>query len=132
MRIIRFVTTSDGGSRFEDLNIPFPQPYVDEFGNTYHLTRAFAASGVIVDLPHGLNQDWHVAPSRQIVVVLCGRLEVETTDGQVRRWGPGDMFMADDPKGKGHRTRVIEGPAKLVFLRLGDEFDPMEWTRRGT
>jgi len=131
MRIIRFVTTSEGGSRFEELDIPFPQPYVDEFGNTYHLTRAFAASGVIVDLPHGLNQDWHVAPSRQIVVVLTGRLEVETTDGQMRRWGPGDMFMADDPQGKGHRTRVIEGPAKLVFLRLGDEFDPMEWARKG-
>ena len=131
MRIVRFVTTSDGGSRFEELEIPFPQPYVDEFGNTYHLTRDFAASGVIVDLPHGLNQDWHVAPSRQIVVVLCGRLEVETTDGEVRRWGAGDMFMADDPNGKGHRTRVIEGPAKLVFLRLGGDFDPIEWTRRG-
>jgi hypothetical protein len=78
MRIIRFVTSSDGGSRFEELDIPFPQPYVDEFGNTYHLTRAFPASGLIVDLPHGLNQDWHVAPSRQIVIVLCGRLEVET------------------------------------------------------
>ncbi|MET0152597.1 MAG: hypothetical protein ABW298_08330 [Candidatus Binatia bacterium] len=130
MRITRFVTTSDGGSRFEELDIPFPQAYVDEFGNTYHLTRAFASSGVIVDLPHGLNQDWHVAPSRQIVVVLCGRLEVETTDAQVRRWGPGDMFMADDPKGKGHRTRVVEGPAKLVFLRLGDDFDPAAWTRR--
>ena len=130
MRITRFVTTSDGGSRFEELDIPFPQPYVDEFGNTYHLTRAFASSGVIVDLPHGLNQDWHVAPSRQLVVVLCGRLEVETTDAQVRRWGPGDMFMADDPKGTGHRTRVVEGPAKLVFLRLGDDFDPVAWTRR--
>ena len=130
MRITRFVTTSDGGSRFEELDIQFPQPYVDEFGNTYHLTRAFASSGVIVDLPHGLNQDWHVAPSRQIVVVLCGRLEVETTDAQVRRWGPGDMFMADDPKGKGHRTRVVECPAKLVFLRLGDDFDPAAWTRR--
>jgi quercetin dioxygenase-like cupin family protein len=130
MRITRFVTTSDGGSRFEELDIPFPQPYVDEFGNTYHLTRAFASSGVIVDLPHGLNQDWHVAPSRQIVVVLCGRLEVETTDAQVRRWGPGDMFMADDCTGKGHRTRVVEGPAKLVFLRLGEDFDPLDWTRR--
>jgi quercetin dioxygenase-like cupin family protein len=131
MRITRFVTTSDGGSRFEELDIPFPQPHVDEFGNTYQLTRAFASSTVIVDLPHGLDQDWHVVPSRQIVVVLSGRLEVETTDAEVRRWGPGDMFMADDPTGKGHRTRVVEGPAKLVFLRLGNDFDPLEWTRRG-
>src|SRR5206468_12900442 len=87
MRIIRFVETSEGGSRFEELDVPFSQPYLDEFGNTYHMTRAFSSSGVIVDLPEGLDQDWHVAPSRQIVIVLTGRLEVETTDGEVRRWG---------------------------------------------
>ena len=129
MKMIRFVETLEGGSRFEEIDIPFPQLYVDEFGNTYHLTRPFSSSGVIADLPQGLNQDWHVAPSRQIVIVLIGRLEVETTDGQVRRWGPGDMFMADDPGGKGHRTRIIEGPAKLLFLRLADDFRPEEWTQ---
>jgi quercetin dioxygenase-like cupin family protein len=127
MKIIRFVETSEGGSCFEEIDIPFPQPYVDEFGNTYHLTRPFSSSAVIADLPQGLNQDWHVAPSRQIVIVLTGRLEVEVTDGEVRRWGPGDMFMADDSAGKGHRTRIIEGPAKLFFLRLADDFRPEEW-----
>lgn len=130
MKIVRFVTTPDGGSRFEEIDIAFPQSREDEFGNTYRLTRAVAANGVIAELPHGLDQDWHVAPDRQIVVVLVGRLEVETTDGQVLRWGPGDMFMADDRGGKGHRTRILEGPAKLLFLRLADDFDPAEWTQR--
>src|SRR5262249_39815319 len=122
MRIIRFVETSEGGSRFEELDIPFPQPYVDEFGNTYHMTRAFSSSGVIVDLPQGLDQEWHVGGSRHMVVVLAGGVGVEGAGGDVRRWGPGAMFMADDPGGQGHRARILEGPAKLVFLRLGDAF----------
>lgn len=129
MRIIRFVDTPEGGSRFEELDVPFSQPGVDEFGNTYHTSRAFRSEGAIVDLPDGIEQDWHVAPNRQIVIVMAGRLEVETTDGQVRHWGPGDICIADDSKGKGHRTRVTEGPARLLFLRLADDFSPEEWSR---
>ena len=72
----------------------------------------------------------HVAPNRQIVVLLTGRLEVEVSDGEKRQWGPGGMFMADDTSGKGHRTRVLEGPAKLLFMRVPDDFDPAEWTLR--
>lgn len=130
MRIIRFFETPEGGSRFEEFEIPFPQPYTDEFGNVYTLSKRLAPeSAVLVDLPAGLDQDWHVAPNRQLVAVLTGVLEVETTDGETRRWSSGGLFMADDTRGKGHRTRVLEGPAKLLFLRLPDEFPLKEWVR---
>lgn len=130
MRIVRFTDTPEGGSRFEELEVALPQPYTDEFGNTYQLSRAFGAEGVVVELPAGLDQDWHVAPNRQLVALLSGRIEVETTDGEVRRWGPGGLFLADDTRGKGHRTRVTEGPAALLFLRLAADFRPEEWARR--
>src|ERR1044072_6851843 len=111
MRIVRFFETPDGGSRFEDIDLTVRQPHPDEFDNVYQLTKAFVPeNAILADLPHGLDQDWHVAPNRQIVIVLTGLLEVETTDGETRRWSPGGMFMADDPRGKGHRTRVLEGP----------------------
>jgi quercetin dioxygenase-like cupin family protein len=130
MRIIRFSETPEGGSRFEEVELTFPQPFTDEFGNVYQLTKPFApASAIVADLPDGLDQDWHVAPNRQIVIVLTGVLEVETTDGETRRWSAGGIFMADDPRGKGHRTRVIEGPAKLMFMRVPDEFRVEEWIR---
>jgi quercetin dioxygenase-like cupin family protein len=86
-------------------------------------------NAIIADLPHGVDQDWHVAPNRQFVIVLMGVLEVQTTDGEKRRWNAGDMFMADDPHGKGHQTRVIEGPAQLLFLRVPDDFRLQEWIR---
>lgn len=130
MRIIRFSETTDGGSRFEEVELTFPQPYTDEFGNVYQLTKPFVpASAILADLPHGLDQDWHVAPNRQIVIVLTGVIEVETTDGETRRWSPGGMFMADDPRGKGHRTRVVQGPAKLLFMRVPEDFRVQEWIR---
>ena len=132
MRMVRFFDTPEGGSRFEEVEIPFPQPYTDEFGNTYRRTRPFAApSAVIVEMPNGLEQDWHVAPDRQLVFVLSGLLEVGTTDGEKRRWRAGGMFMADDPVGKGHRTRVIEGPARLLFLRVPEEFRLADWVGSG-
>jgi hypothetical protein len=129
MRIVRFFDTADGGSRFEEVEIAFPQPHTDEFGNTYQLTKAFGPeSALFAELPQGLDQDWHVAPSRQLVFVTSGLLEVETTDGQRRRWSTGGLFMADDPRGQGHRTRVIEGPARLLFLRVPEDFRLAEWS----
>lgn len=130
MRILRFHDTPDGGSRFEEVEIAFPQPYDDAFGNTYHLSRAVdAQDAIFVELPAGLAQSWHNAPHRQFVIVLRGALEVETTDGAKRRWGTGDVFMADDVRGKGHLTRVLEGPARLLFIRLPEDFNLAEWTR---
>ena len=121
--ITRFVATADGGSRFEEVVVPLSQTHADEFGNRLPLTPPLSVSNAaLVELPAGLDQDWHTAPNRQLVMVLTGTVEVETTDGEVRRSGPGSLFMADDTTGKGHRTRVIGGPAKVVFVRLPDDF----------
>jgi quercetin dioxygenase-like cupin family protein len=121
--ITRFFATADGGSRFEDVTVPLTESRTDPFGNRYPMTLPLDVSNAaFVELPDGLDQDWHTAPNRQLVFVLSGTLEVETTEGEVRRWGQGSLVMADDTKGKGHRTRVLEGPAKLVFLRLPDDF----------
>lgn len=119
----RFRATKDGGSCFEDVTVPLGQSHTDEYGNSFVLTPPLdVASAAFVELPDGLDQDWHTAPNRQLVFVLTGTVEVETTDGAVRRWGPGSMLFADDTTGKGHRTRVHDGPAKLVFVRLPDGF----------
>jgi hypothetical protein len=128
MRLIRFFETEDGGSRFEEVDVPFPQATKDEIGHVLQATKAFnPSSAFIADLPSGLNQDWHVAPNRQFVIVLRGLLEVQTTDGEKRRWKSGEIFMADDLHGKGHQTRAIEGSVQLLFLRVPNEFRLMEW-----
>ncbi len=130
MKLTRFHDTPDGGSCFEEIEVAFSQSREDAFGHTLHQTRAFGTEdAVLVELPDGLDQGWHNAPARQIVFVLDGVIEVETTDHQRRRWGAGDAFFADDLRGKGHLTRVAGGPARVLFLRLPADFDPASWCR---
>jgi hypothetical protein len=110
MRIIRFFDMPDGGSRFEEVEIAFPLPFTDEFGHTYHLTKPLnPLNAIIADLPHGLDQDWHVAPNRQIVIVLRGVLEVQTTDGEKRRWSAGGCSWPTTAVAKGIKPASLKG-----------------------
>jgi quercetin dioxygenase-like cupin family protein len=129
MQIVRIEPTADGGSLFETLDVPFPDSYDDEFGHTFRLTRAFDANCVVVQIPAGVVQDWHPPPRRQLVVVLAGMLEVETTGGEVRSWGPGEIVLADDVASKGHRSRAVGGPLTLMYLRLPEAFQLEDWIR---
>ncbi len=129
MKITRFYATTDGESRFENLEIPLANPRRDADGHTLLLSHSFASPGVcFVELPDGLAQDWHQAPTRQIVVVLSGTMEVTTSDGQTRRWTAGEAFLADDVTGKGHRTRTIGGRARLLFAPIPAGFDLGRWS----
>ena len=67
-------------------------------------------------------QDWHNAPARQIVVVLDGVIEVETTDGATLQWRTGEVFLPADVTGQGHRTRCIGGAVRLLFAPLPEGF----------
>ena len=73
---------------------------------------------MLTEMPQGLDQDWHPASRRQLVVVLSGTVEVETSDGTQKRWDSGEMFLADDFGSRGHRTRTIGGPARVLFVHL--------------
>jgi hypothetical protein len=116
MKIITFHATPDGGSQFAELDIPLDQSREDGFGHTITHSSPWASPAVqFVQLPAGMSQDWHQAPARQIVVVLDGILEVETTDGEIRRWRRGGVFLPADTEGRGHRTRCIDGPVCLLF-----------------
>jgi len=129
MKITRFVATPDGGSQFEEIDIPITNERQDAEGNTLLLSNTYTSPGVcFVDLPEGLDQDWHQAPTRQIVVVLSGRLEVTTTDNQVRQWSTGEAFIASDIAGQGHKTRTIDGPARVMFAPLPDSFVMENWS----
>ncbi|HDQ07446.1 MAG TPA: cupin domain-containing protein [Methanoculleus sp.] len=57
----------------------------------------------------------HPAPTRQFLALLSGEVEVKTTDGTVRRFGPGDLVLLEDTSGKGHVTRNT-GDGYAMFL----------------
>ena len=124
MKIIRFIPGPDGGSRFVEIDVPIDNAATDAFGHLIRRSAPLTAqSAMFTEMPEGLDQDWHPASRRQFVVVLSGTVEVEASDGTKHRWSNGDMFLADDVGSRGHRTRTIGGPARVMFVHLPPEAD---------
>ncbi len=122
MKAARIYTGADGRSHFEDLDIPLkPSTYGT-------LSDLVPSEGVIFrETPVGGALDFHVAPRRQFVITLAGLVEVECGDGTKRRFGPGDIMLADDTTGQGHITREVQGPRRSLFIPLPERFDTRPW-----
>jgi hypothetical protein len=119
VKIVRFIPTPDGGSRFVEAEIAIDNAATDAFGHLIHRSAVLPAqSTMLTEMPEGMNQDWHPASRRQLVIVLSGTVEVETSDGSKKRWSGGEMFLADDAGSRGHRTRTIGGAARVLFVHL--------------
>lgn len=122
MKLVRFGNAPDGGSQFFDADIPIDNASTDGFGNVVHRSGILPAqSTMLTEMPEGFYQDWHPASRRQLLIVLTGTLEVEASDGTKHRCGPGEIFLADDVGSRGHRTRTIGGPARVLFVHLPPE-----------
>ena len=57
--------------------------------------------------PHS-SFDWHEAPERQYVITLAGTLEFTTRNGESFILRPGDVLVAVDTVGTGHKWRLID------------------------
>jgi len=122
MKIVRFASAPNGGSQFVEVDIPIDNASTDAFGNTVHRSATLPAqSAMVTEMPEGLYQDWHPASRRQLLFVLSGILEIETTDGKKQQCRSGDVFFADDVGSSGHRSRTVGGPARVLFVHLPPE-----------
>jgi hypothetical protein len=43
-------------------------------------------------------------------------VEVEASDGEVRRFGPGEAVLVEDTGGKGHITRNVGGKTRRTLV----------------
>ena len=124
MKVVRIYTGSDQQSQFEDLDIPYSQSHIGG------LTAPATAHTVFFrDTALGGPEvyDFHVAPRRQFVIHLAGRVEIEVGDGTKRQFGVGDVLLADDTTGQGHISREVQGPRVQVFVTLPAELDLGPW-----
>jgi len=63
--------------------------------------------------------DWHDAPERQYVITLSGTLEFTTRDGETFVLRPGDVLVAADSVGRGHKWRLIDDqPWRRAYVVL--------------
>ena len=121
MRIVRVFTGPDGQSHFEDLEVPETQ------GPRYSITDVLPATAAAFRLAPSGDIDYHNAPRRQFVVCLSGKLEVECGNGDRRVFSPGDVLLADDTTGQGHKSRDVDGPRRSVWIGLPDDLDISSW-----
>ena len=109
MAFVRIYADAQGRSKFEDMATPYEPSDPAQPGSFSQK----ATSVTFRSQPVGLVQDWHTAPRRQYIVTLRGMAEIETGNGEIRHFGPGDVLLADDLTGKGHVTRVIGTETRL-------------------
>jgi quercetin dioxygenase-like cupin family protein len=70
--------------------------------------------------PSHASLDWHDAPEAQYVITLSGTLEFTTRDGETFILKPGDVLVATDNIGTGHKWRSI-GDQPLAAGVYGSE-----------
>ncbi len=120
MKYPSIVATPEGGSRFENVDVDL-KPVAFVPGNPpvdVSAPRTASAVQFAVFAPDW-DGSWHPTPRRQYGVLLAGEVELTTTDGESRRFGPGSVALLDDTVGKGHNTRVISrSPASILFVAI--------------
>src|SRR5262245_17038629 len=100
MRYTRIVRTDDGGSGFEELEVPLSEQHVAA-GTPAMLVGALTSGGGVVFLRSDeFDSTPHPAPRRQWVVMLRGAIEIEVSDGARRRFDPGDVVLVTDTTGR--------------------------------
>lgn len=115
MNIVRVYTGDDGESHFEDVDVP-----LGEAGRGGRLSEMVAARGVIFRETGGdYDLDFHTAPRRQYVVNLSGSVEITVGSGESRVLGPGEILLAEDTTGHGHKSRAVDGEVRrCLFIPL--------------
>lgn len=98
--------------------------YTGTDGNS-HITRGHISADVMIDAisilyketpPHSA-YDWHPAPTHQYVITLSGILEFTTTGGETCIVHPGDVLVATDVTGSGHKWRLVnDEPWKRAYV----------------
>ena len=115
IRLVRLFTGDDGQSHFAVSEIEW-----DQHAGLNALSGSESAQSIsFEETAAGASLDWHNAPHRQYVITLSGRLEFETRNGQKQAVAPGDVLLAEDTTGGGHRWRLIDDqPWRRAYVHL--------------
>ena len=103
-RLVR-LWTEDGQSRFSE------EPALPAAAAARHVRAE--------ESPPGSALEWHDAPCRQYVITLTGTLRFTTRDGSSFLLRPGDVLLAEDTAGGGHRWQLVDDqPWCRVYVEL--------------
>jgi quercetin dioxygenase-like cupin family protein len=95
-----------------------------------HVQRGSIGEGALVEAqsiefketPAHSSFDWHNDPTPQYVITLSGVLEFSTRGGETFTLHPGEILVAEDHTGTGHKWRLIDdAPWRRAYIifRIG-------------
>jgi len=115
VKVTRVYADAAGDSHFGEIDIP-----LKDGGTIGRLSDHHPVKNIIFRENDGdYDYDWHCAPQRQYIVLLDGEIELETSDGEKRRFRGGDILLVEDVSGRGHRTRTVNNmPRRSLFVTL--------------
>jgi hypothetical protein len=115
IRCVRIWTGNDRNSYFEEGHL-----HLNPGARGDVLSGTLAATSVAFEeTSAGGAFAWHDAPYRQLVITLSGTLDFETAGGQHFQLRPGDILLAEDTAGSGHRWRLTdEQPWRRAYVIL--------------
>ncbi len=80
-----------------------------------------AESILFQETPAHSSLDWHNAPTTQYVITLSGVLEFVTYTGETFTINPGEVLVAMDTTGSGHKWRLLnDQPWTRLYVAFKD------------
>jgi quercetin dioxygenase-like cupin family protein len=115
IRCVRLWTGADNNSHFEEGVIALERGVRGDV-----LTDKLPVTTVsFQETASGGSFAWHDAPVRQLVITLSGTLDFETRGGDHFTLHPGDILLAEDTSGGGHKWSLVdEAPWRRVYVVL--------------
>ncbi len=73
------------------------------------------------ETPAHSSLDWHTAPTVQYVIMLTGVLEFTMHSGETFTINPGEILIALDTTGSGHKWRLVDDqPWKRAYVTFSE------------
>ncbi len=119
MKYTRLYADSDGETHFEDLDEEFQQSQMASNVPSVGLTTPIPATDIFfLRANPDYSDDYRVIPRRFMVKIVSGEMNTAASDGEVRQFGPGDVFLCEDVTGNGHMNQVVS-KSDCVMMMVG-------------
>jgi hypothetical protein len=121
MEYVRVYADGDGATHIDDVVVEGELREIVAGVPPVLVSAPHPAAGLIfVQQPEDA-ADWerHVAPRRQWVILLRGRMALEVSDGERREFGPGSIVLAEDTEGLGHISTPLSDDVMFVMIPTG-------------
>lgn len=121
MGYVRCYADDGGESHFEDVDVAFTAGTLRSGVPTVELSAKWAVAEMFFvrvaldDQPALADIGFHTAPDRRFVIYLAGEAEQQASDGELRRFGPGDIVLFEDTTGRGHRSYNLTSQTLLML-----------------